>query len=298
MKPGSDPIKDPHDVQAALTFFVSELGSILDTKDRALVDFLVDLWDGQKGAWERLTVAHGSVNIMNPWIHMIGGTTPSWLQANFSADMVGGGFASRMITVYGAAKKRLIAYPRYEDAGLDEELEEKLIHDLKHIHALVGEMDLDEDAIAWGRQWYIDHDAYMKTHNEGARKADYLARRQTHLHKIAMIWSVARGDSMVINKKDLTTAHEILKIVEKDIDYVLSNITNSQFQARNKQEVLAIIGDGRVEKGQVYRKLYSFMSYKDFDQAVTDLMQAGHIEQVNKDKKIWLQKLEGTPGLE
>jgi hypothetical protein len=290
--PGLDPIADPHDIQASLTFFVSELGNFIDTKDRALMDFLVEIWDGQKGPWERRTVSHGSVKLMNPWINLIGATTPSWLQSNFSADMVGGGFASRMITVYGAEKRKLIAYPGYSGTGLDETLRAPLIKDLQHIHSLVGTMRLDDEAIAWGEQWYIDHNLYMKTHNEGARKADYLARRQTHLHKIAMIWSIARSDSLKITKGDLVKAFEILKIVEKDLDFVLSNVTNSQFQARNKQEVLAIVANGHaIEKSEVYRKLYAFMSYRDFDNAITDLMQAGHIEQLNKDKKVWLSRI-------
>ena len=98
---------------AALTIAASELGTFLDPRNREMIDVLVDLWDGKDGSLGRKATKTGSSeNIQNPWIHILGCTTPSWIAENFGDYFFGGGLASRSVMVYAETKRKLVAYPK------------------------------------------------------------------------------------------------------------------------------------------------------------------------------------------
>ena len=42
-----------HTAMSCLSFAVSELGALIDFRNRELIDVMVDLWDGRTGAWEK-----------------------------------------------------------------------------------------------------------------------------------------------------------------------------------------------------------------------------------------------------
>jgi hypothetical protein len=92
-------------VQAPLSLWVSEFGNFFDPSNREQVDLLTDAWDGQKEGFERRTRKDGVKKINDVWVTMIACVTPSWMQENFSTGLIGGGFASRTIIVYGDKKR-------------------------------------------------------------------------------------------------------------------------------------------------------------------------------------------------
>ena len=124
---------------SCLTCDVSELGTFLKPRDVDLQDFLTDMWDGQVGSWKRVLSTQEDKQIENPWLNIIGCTTPSWMQTNFDTGMIFGGLTSRCIFVYGSEKTELIPYPA--DLIHDEEFtkrEEDLAFDLKQISMMFG----------------------------------------------------------------------------------------------------------------------------------------------------------------
>ena len=205
-------------VQSAITIASSELGTFFNPHDREMVDMLVSLWDGQPGVWRKLTKTSGEDLIENPWINLLACTTPAWIAGNFPEYLVGGGFTSRCIWVYGQAKRKLVAYPGLaEPDSAREELRRKLVHDLEQIASIRGPYELTPDAVAFGEAWYEHH------HNEviakaspDDRRAGYWARKQTHLHKLAMVISAARRGDRRIIAEDLETALSWLEGAEED----------------------------------------------------------------------------------
>jgi len=131
---------------SCLTIPVSELGTFLKIDDTALVDVLVDLWDGQQVDWGHATKTSGSTDIQNPWLNIIGCTTPSWLKANFPEHLIGGGLTSRIIFVFGEKKRKLVAYPDEVMLAADYfEMQNKLVMDLIRISSMQGEMTITPD---------------------------------------------------------------------------------------------------------------------------------------------------------
>jgi hypothetical protein len=270
-------------VSSPLSLVVSELGSFLDMENREQIDFMVDIWDAQQGVWMRNTVGTGQKKIESPCLNLIAATTPQWIRNNFKQSMVGGGFASRLIMVLGKKKRKLIAYPGYEGSGLRAEMEEKLIEDLIEIGQMAGEMHLTPDAIEWGREWYTTHIEQPKTHRlQGEKFEGYYARKQTHMHKIAMILSAACGDSMLVTEKHLMAAHGMLLEMEADYGEVMEYAQAGGYYSQAKVEVLRRIREGASDREALYAEMSTLISGSDFERMIGDLAKARLINQVVK----------------
>jgi hypothetical protein len=269
-------------ISSPLTLMISELGSFLDMENREQIDFMVDIWDGQRGVWKRSTVGTGEKKIESPCLNMIAATTQVWVRENFKQNMVGGGFSSRMVMLLGKKKKRKIAYPGLQGTGLRQELRGKLIEDLKHINTLRGEFKLTDEAVAWGTDWYdrhIDHPELRKL--TGERFQGYYGRKQTHMHKLAMILSASQSDSMIIKKSHLELANAMLLEMENDLGEILENVQASTVYANNKIEVLRVIRlNPKHSKKELYKEVSTLCSGYEFERILTDLLKAGDVRQI------------------
>lgn len=226
---------------SCITCEVSELGTFFRFDDDAFMSVLIDLWDGKEKPWSYSTVGRGETVIPNPWLNIIGCTTPAWLRQNFPEHMIGGGLTSRTIFVYAEQKRRLIAYPSQETLPQDFwDVERKLVEDLLQIATLVGEYELTKDARQWGREWYEKHWAGVPLHMASERYGGYRARKQGHIHKLAMVLASAQRPDLVINREDLEMAEKLLQTVEPDMIKVFESIGVVD-EAKNVSELLAFV---------------------------------------------------------
>lgn len=171
-------------VTSELTIESSELGNLLNPQDREMVDLLVTLWDG-RAVFSKITKMSGSETIENPWINIIACTTPSWIAGNVPEYMIGGGFTSRCIFIYEEVKEKYVAYPGLQIPQDLGQTQQKLIQDLERISLLSGSFRLLPSAIVWGNAWYRHHYENRPVGLDDDRFGGYIARKQTHLHKLA-----------------------------------------------------------------------------------------------------------------
>ena len=253
---------------SCVTFCSDELGNLLNPNDRDLVDALVTLWDGKRGEFRKETKTSGSDKIENPWVNIIGCTTPAWISGNFPEYMIGGGFTSRCVFIYADKKRQEVPYvdenvpPEFEDFG------KKLIHDLELMSMMFGEFSISEEARIWGREWYHAHWKNPPPNLTGDQFSGYLARKQTHLHKLAMVLSAATGDSLVIDRVHLEQAFEMTSALEADMPKVFSRIGQTDI-TRGSFEILAIVEScPGISQADLYKQLFRTLSYKDFTEAL------------------------------
>lgn len=275
-------IELPGDVvmpMSAVTIAASELGSLIDMKDRAMIDVLVDLWDGKKGAWQRATKTAGEDKILNPFINIIGCTTPAWISDNFGKYTLGGGFTSRTIFVYACEKRRLEAYPgSVVGSGFQERISD-LVHDLERINTLCGEYKLTEEAMVWGREWYEKVYAQYRNidpYDSGA--TSFVARKQTHLHKLGMVIAAARRDKLVIEAEDLHHADLAIQSVEMDLPEVFGRIAERD-EVKDAVDLISILAVmKKVPRQALFKRVFNRMTHEQFDKALSSAVQAGHVE--------------------
>lgn len=261
---------------SAITIAASEFGTFMNLQDNEMIDVLVDLWDGKEGTWEKKTKTQGSDKIKNPWINIIACTTPSWISGNFPEYMIHGGFASRTIFIYADRKQKRVAYPSRIRPPEILELEKTLVADLRQMSKLVGEMKLTEEAFSYGEEWYNQHMDFVETTNPEDRLGGFYARKQTHIHKLAMVISASRRDTLTIEKTDLEASVRLVDSIEAAIPKVFSKITSQE--ARGTGIVLALIDHyGRLSQRQAFQKLLEQMSYRDFMSAIQACVAAGRL---------------------
>jgi hypothetical protein len=263
---------------SCLTIQVSELGTFLKMEDGALVDVLVDLWDGQLSTWGHSTKMSGDIIIKNPWLNIIGCTTPSWLKANFPEHTIGGGLTSRIIFVHGDEKAKLIPYPDEALTPADyEALEKGLVADLKEIAIISGEYLLSGEARQWGQDWYTKHwDTSLRPkHLSSDRYGGYIARKQTHLHKLAIVLAASESSVRRIERPHLETAEALLLSVEPHMMKVFESI-GVVSEARHLAELLPFLrAHGFLTADQLWKCVMNLMSLKDYEDALRAGLKGG-----------------------
>jgi hypothetical protein len=256
---------------SCLTIQISELGTFLRTDDEQLMSFMIRMWDGQRDTFKHNTKHSGTIDIDNPWLNVIGATTPAWLKENFPEAMVGGGLTSRVVFVHGDRKRFLIPYPdEVIPAAEHRQLQDDLISDLAQIGNLSGPYELTAAARDWGRAWYIDHNNpnHRPAHLASDRFGGYLARKQTHLHKFAIILAAAKRDRLLIEEEDLREAEAIVSLNEQDMIQVFDSI-GMVTQSRHVQEIVSIVRfSGFQTSKALWSRAMNHMTLKDFEEAV------------------------------
>lgn len=263
--------------QYALYINSSELGITLKMSNTDMVDQLVHMWDGYE--LKKRTRKDGELIIPTPSLNLIACTTPSWIAENVPQYLIGGGLTSRMLFVYGEEKVRYVAYPGKVIPKDYLERQQKLVRDLERISKLVGSFTLTDDAYQWGQEWY-EH-----FHKVEAPKLDktliggYIARKQTLVHKIAMILAVSRGDNLTVDRATLERAVMLITQLEEHMPKVYNRIGLSA-DAQAAQQVLAFLErmGGSVDFNVLYRVMHKqYASVEEFERVLSGMIEAKYI---------------------
>lgn len=282
---------------SAITIAASELGTFLDPHNREMIDVLVDLWDGRDVPWTRHTKSEGESTIANPWLNFVGCTTPAWIEGNFPEYAIGGGFTSRTIFVYAENKRHLQAYPKAAMSPEFKVLHKALVDDLKIIANITGEYVLTPEATEWGEKWYEEHWASKHSHLAGDRFGGYIARKQTHVHKLALILSAAQRDETIITPDDLQTADKLVSALEHNLPSVFNRISDNR-DAKYSAAVFAVLRtEGNLTKQVLWQKVYHLMSSDQFEMALGGIVKAGYakVTQQGTDLQITITQMGRSP---
>jgi len=264
---------------SCLSIGIGELGTFMDPKNRECMDMITALWDGQKEPLKRATRKDGELTIQNPWLNFLACTTPAWLKENFPEVQVGAGLTSRIIFVYGHEKAKYVAYPAMQVEDDDYRNEETaLLHDLQRISELQGEYKLTADAVEWGESWYRHHfNGGKPKHLTSGRFDGYLARKQTHIHKLAMVLAAATRDNLSITVEDLKEAEKQVSALERDMVKVFESIGVAQ-GARSANEVVILVRNHKqIKNTALWKQLFATMEQKTYVDSINAAVAAGQI---------------------
>jgi hypothetical protein len=206
MSQGSNP--------AVALIFSSELKTLLGDLNKAeLVAMLTDIY-GCPEDREYRTKTHDIIRLQEVYLNLLVCSTPEWLTLGISADDISGGFTGRFIYVCEEKTERSFPFPEdFYGATEIKEAKEVLVEDLARIATLEGPVIFTDEAVAKYTMWYSDR---MKELTE-ERLIGYYSRKRDHMMKVAMLLSVAEGDSLVVTEGHLDLAQEILTKTEENM---------------------------------------------------------------------------------
>lgn len=259
-----------------VTCSVPELGTFLKMDDSALVDVLISMWDGQLETWGHTTKSSGNITIQNPWLNLLACTTPSWLEQHFPTSMIGGGLTSRIMFIYGDKKRHLVAYPDEKIKEADYDANKKsLIEDLQRIALLSGNYVLSPAARAWGTLWYERLWNSRPTDMANDRYSGYISRKQTHMHKLAIVLAAAQRDQLLIEKEDLEEADKLLTSIEPHMIKVFESVGVVD-ESRHIANIIAHVRAYQwIEPTPLFNMLRNNISEKDFKNAIRISVEQG-----------------------
>ncbi len=208
---------------AALSVFCSEFGMFVSKSKIDMYTALTDLFDGKKDISVE-TISRVEDFADTPCVNLLGATTPKWISANMPEDVIGGGFASRVVFVFEDKKRRSQLYYKEIDQDYLSGLKTMLIEDLFHIDNYIeGEYVIDEDAKMFMESWYREFDQ-KNLGQVNERLSGYYERKPVHIHKLAMIIHASYSDSMTLTQEDFIIAIKKLESIEHKLPKTFSAI--------------------------------------------------------------------------
>jgi hypothetical protein len=272
-----------------LSLVASELGSLLNLQDKEMINLLIELWDGKR-SYEKITKMSGNDVVEAPWINLIAGTTPHWVADNMPQAMIGGGLSSRCLFVYGDTKERYVAYVDEQVSKGDEALKTMLVQDLEQIAMMTGEFRISPEAREWGKAWYKNFWETASTRMDDQMLEGYAARKQTHMHKVAMIISAARSNDLLIGVEDLQLANTMLEDLEQDMPRVFSRIGRTEDSMQAERFIDFVTRKGSVPYHDAYKMIHLyFPDFRDFEGILQGCLNSGQLRMVSTAEGIMLQ---------
>ena len=303
---GASVLDQESEQSCAVTFAISEFGTFFDSKDRAMINMLTDLWDCRDVPFVKSTKTQGQDVIKAPFVNLIAGTTPDWIASNFTHQFGGWGLSSRIIFLHAAELEKLIPYP---DEIWGDELRSwaaPFQEDLQAMAEMEGAMRLPEEARDLGRTFYRELMERIRHFNESAHTdkwvSYYLQRKFAHAHKLAMVLSVAEGDSYVIERRHLEEAIGRCNEVEDEISRIFTSVRDTDRRRHLIVEMGQGIAKGLLRSGpcpqdRIYRYTYQFMDGRQTDDLIKQMIASGFIERVQDSRGVLLHLTEAGRGL-
>lgn len=260
MKRANKNFEDPVDgiikFHCSVTAFSEELSVFLGQGDIAYLSNLTD-WYDSKDDWEYETISRGKDSLQGLCLNLCGGTAPDWIQSMLPQEALGGGFTSRVIFVVEEHKRKIV--PEYTVDEATRELGAKLRLDLERIGNLSGEMTFDEPGKKAYVDWYIEQDTLLSSGKPAvsdSRFAGYCERRATHLRKLMLICSAARGDDLKLTVADFNKAKGLLAGVEKNMPKTFGGLGKARSSDATDTVMGFIQAVGTTTRKQIMQKFY------------------------------------------
>ena len=265
----------------------SELGNMMPSYDSEFILFLTRIFDCRPFE-ERKRVGNINISVPNPQLHILGGTTPSFLGKYFAEGTWDQGFTSRAMLIFSAETFRTNPFAFVDNKLIVSRLA-TLKQKLKAIGTLFGSMSWSPDAIKAYWYWIESGEPPVPEHT---KLQYYLPRRKTHLQKLAMVACVARSQTLFIELEDYQTALGWLLEAEAYMgDIFMSMNTSGDGELMEDAYIYMMKESSRLGGLLPQRMLFSFLKDRtpahNISRVAEIMLRSGMIEAVVDDSKVY-----------
>lgn len=278
-------IKHGVDYSSKICIYAPELTTLLgDVCKTGLGPIFTRLYDTPE-TFKTATISRGLESIKNPYVCILGCTTPSDISDVIPMSKAGGGPISRFIFVHRETPHKRIPFPTVDPDTLM--LKEKLIKDAEHIKTLQGVVTFSKEGQQWYDDWYHKHCDLIEK-DKSSLAQDYLGRKHELLLKVATCVLLSRSDSFSLDPTSLQIAETCLTINEP-AQFKILNLTG----ATDKEGIATRYIGSIIQKYSPiphFRLLQKVSwchrySAKEITKIIKTLVQEGRVEAITESPK-------------
>jgi len=284
--------------QCCLTLHSTEFSSIIDLSGIQMIQFLTDVYDcdyfNPKG-WAYETKTSGKDYLVNPYLNMLVGTTPSYIADSMPDNVIGHGFTSRTVFIYGDKERQINPRPKEADRGLVA----ALIRDLQRVAGVFGEFRWDCNC---PNECTCERETGKKTYDTfyrglytsippDYRLEGYHWRKKIHVLKVAMLLSLAERDNLVLDSKIITASNQFLDIIEGPMSRTFSAVGKYERASDLERIGSQIVAAGGMPVSDMFRRNYFAGAEQDLRSIISSLSSMGIIKLVQQNGSEYLKPL-------
>jgi hypothetical protein len=262
---------------SSATLVSTELPTLLGASDWML-PFLCDAWDRSEFNYD--TKNSGTSVISGMCVSLIGGCVPDFIR-RLNKDVtaaINGGFTARTIFVYADKKSQNLIWPKSFEEHAGASFITELKEDLEHIAGLRGEVGISAAA-------YITFENFKKKlvpeDDESDLLVNFKSRMHVHVLKLAMVWCVARDDSMMISRGDMEGAIFMVTKVMDNLEKTFRGVGESDIAEGTARVQDFIEKKGATTRNEILKSLHRHISPENLYRILLVLENIGFFDYVS-----------------
>lgn len=255
--------------EASAVIQAAELSTFLGSSDWML-SFLCDTWD--RGEFDYDTKGKGTSLVKDMCVSLIGGCVPDFIRElnKDSGRAISGGFTARTLFIFAGEKSKSIVWPMgWEASVTSTQLRDDLHLDLETISHLRG-------VFKWTMSAKVIFERAYRAINHNDDDSDvvrhFKSRQWVHYLKVAMCFSAAQDDSLVINDYAMSTAIALVDGVLKTLDVTFRGVGESSLAEATARIQLYIERKGLVSRSTLIKDNWRHLTTDDLDRVMYTLL--------------------------
>lgn len=262
----------------SLTLYASEMSVLIKKYDKDFVAALCSLFNSKKDMPFKHSTKHsGDSIIINPYLNLMGCTTPQWLGENIQDDVVEGGFSSRTIFAYSDTPKPPVPRPTLTPAR--KAAKDRCALRVAELVQIGGEVHFGPGVGDFYDKWYLDHKPRRPSN---FHMSGYHSRKHVHLMKVAMLRSLSERNDLIITIPDVEFAMGVLQYTEGPMEVALRGVGRNKLNTDCERILLRINNapGKRVSLKQLMVENRFQLQTRELTEVLMTLCKCGYIKEV------------------
>ena len=267
-------------MHSSLTIFATEMSLLIKRGDKDFVSALNALFNTMS-TFKHSTKGSGESILINPYLNILGGTTPDWIGSNIQDDILEGGLSARCLIIHSDTPKPPNPFPDVTEAGRVAYY--NITKRVERICQIGGIFTMDAKAKELYKEWYMSH---HRTENspKDYRMHGYHFRKRVHLLKISMLLSLAKKDDLVLLSEDIQGALNLLELTEPALAKSLRGVGRNELNSLS-QMVLSLIKDSKeLSMEELVANTFNQMNTQELQEVLRALTAMNAIEMGISDR--------------
>lgn len=260
---------------SSLAFYLQELASLLRKRAHDTVNYLLALYDCPID-YEYSTLTRGKDRVRKGCLNMLAGTTPHFMSTNFSEELIGEGFTSRVFYIFASKNRKNVCFipsltKEQEDAKKD------LLEHIKRISCLYGSCEIDKEVIDYMEDWWDKSEKNKhKRASKSLKMVPYYARKQIHAQKLAMCLHFMESTEMKVPLERFIEAINFLEEEEKMMHLAIT-LEDDNPEARVAKTILLMLNSGKKHIVEILMECHGMLNKKGIEDSLSFLIETHQI---------------------